>query len=39
LLLHTKPAFQTLDADALDGIVKAVDAWYDRRYSVARTAG
>jgi hypothetical protein len=38
LLLHTKPAFQPLDADALDAIVKGVDAWYDQRYSVARTA-
>lgn len=38
LVLHTKPAFQPLDAEVLDGIVRAVDGWYDRRYATVRTS-
>ncbi len=39
LVLHTKPAFRPLDADSLDGIVQAVDGWYNRRYAAVPAAG
>jgi hypothetical protein len=38
LVLRSKPAFQPLDAEALDAIVKSVDAWYDRRYNAVPSA-
>ena len=36
LMLHTRAAFQPLDPDSLDGIVKAVDGWYNQRYATVQ---